>query len=210
MNGPEKFKKSDIFLTLEFKLMTTIVLSLLAFTGYAKHPDAVHTLAFVAMLFSSLGDLLLMDYLGIPRYYFKGKHFYAGMAAFAISHMFYRQAFRSALPEKTIWGIGELISFGVLILAVVGIYVFKLKKDSAVFNYATGFYSGIICISLAASINCAIVLGGKYILVMLGVICFIVSDVFILIRETRCDKPIIRKLVWVFYPIAQLLILANV
>lgn len=210
MNEPKKRKLSDIMLRWEFKFTVTILLLMFAFTGYAQTPDRAHTLCFFAMLFSTFGDLLLMDYMGIPQYIFKGKQLYAGGLAFAISHVFYRQMFRSMLIEKTIFGLGEIITIVLIICILIVVYNTKQKKITNVFFAAIGLYTSFILSNLAAAINCAQMLGGKYVFSLIGVICFIISDILLLIRETKKDTPMIRKLVWVFYPIAQILIIMNV
>ena len=215
MNEPKKTKSnevskfSDILLLGEFKFVMTILLSAFAFTRYALMPDRIHELCFWAMIFSTAGDLCMMNHLGIPSYTFKGKQFYAGVIFFAIAHIFYRQMFKNALPEPISWGIGETTCLLLLLVFLTVINLCKLKKNS-VFNMATGLYTGLIFSNLAAATNCAYYLGGKYVVAFMGVLCFIISDFFLLVRETYKNKPIIRKLVWIFYPLAQILIIGNV
>lgn len=210
MNEPKRSKLSDVLLLSEFKFMITIFLSVLAFTRYAIMPDCIHKLCLFAMLFSTAGDLCMMNHLGVPSHVFKGKQFYAGMIFFIVSHIIYRQMFRNILPEPIYWGIGETITFLVLIAFLVVINLCKLQKSSSIFNMATGLYSGCIFLNLAAAVNCAYYLGDNYVIACIGVICFIISDFFLLIRETYKDTPKIRKLVWIFYPLAQILIIVNV
>lgn len=210
MNEPRKSKLSDVLLLGEFKFIMTIFLSVLAFTRYAMMPDRIHELCLFAMLFSTAGDLCIMNHLGAPSHIFKGKQFYAGVIFFSIAHIFYRQMFRNILPEPISWGIGETMCLLVLLAFLVVINLCKLKKSSKVFNMATGLYTGVIFSNLAAATNCAYHLGDKYIFAFVGVICFIVSDFFLLIRETYKDTPNVRKLVWIFYPLAQILIIVNV
>lgn len=209
LNEINKFKLSDILLLGEFKFFMTILLSVFAFTRYATMPDRIHELCLFAMLFSTIGDLCLMNHMGIPTLTFKGKQFYAGVIFFAIAHVFYRQMFRNALLEPIFWGIGETICLLLLLAFLVVPNLCKLKKNS-IFNMATGLYTGLIFSNLAAATNCAYQLGGKYIIACIGVICFIISDFFLLLRETYKDTPTIRKLVWIFYPLAQILIIVNV
>ena len=210
MNEPKKRKLSDVMLRWEFKFTVTIFLLALAFVQYTRSPEIVSTLCLCGMAFSTLGDLLLMDYMRVPSYVFKGKQFYAGAASFAIAHVFYRQMFRTLTPEHSIFALGEIITLILLVMIVVAIYKTKLKKKSKWFFAAVGFYTGIILSNLAAAINCTVALGGRYGLATIGVVCFIISDLFLFIRETMSDTPLVRKLVWVFYPLAQILIIMNV
>ena len=210
MNEPKKHKLSDVLLDREFKFIVTICLSMLAFAMFAKTPDRVHELCVMGMFFSTLGDLCLMDRRGVPSCLFKGKQFYAGMIAFMIAHIYYRQMFRHLTPEPSFWDIGDTIMAIIMIILFIIVYNTSFKKKSKFFFAASGCYTGIILSNLAAAINCAIALGGRYILAMIGVVSFVISDLFLFIREARNDTPFVRKMVWVFYPLAQALIILNI
>lgn len=209
LNQSSKFNLTNILLLDEFKFTMTIFLSAFAFTRYAMFPDRIHELCLLAILFSTLGDLCMMNHMGIPALTFKGKRLYAGVIFFSIAHIFYRQMFRNALSEPISWGIGETICLLLLIAFLVVINLCKLIKNS-IFDMTTGLYTGLIFSNLAAATNCAYHLGDRYVFAFIGVVCFIISDFFLLIRETCKDTPTIRKLVWIFYPLAQILIIGNV
>ena len=210
MKGSRKSNFTDVMLRWEFKFTVTIFLLMLAFTEYTKNPDTVHTLCFWGMGFSTLGDLMLMNYMGVPAQVFKGKQFYAGAASFAIAHIIYRQMFRAATPEYKFFDVGDVVTLALMITLFMAVYNMKFKKKSKLFFGAAGLYTGLILSNLAAAINCAWYQGGWYIAAMIGVVCFIISDVFLFVREAKVDTPFIRKLVWVFYPLAQILIILNV
>lgn len=210
MKGSKKSNFTDVMLRWEFKFTVTIFLLLLAFTEYTKNPDYVHTLCLYGMAFSTLGDLMLMNYMGVPAQIFKGKQFYAGLATFMMSHMLYRKMFVAATPEPPFIGVGEIITAVVMVAMFVVAYNTKFKEKSKFFFAGSCFYAGVILSNLAASINCAVAQGGWYIAAMIGVVSFIISDLFLFIREARNDTPFIRKMVWVFYPLAQILIIMGV
>ena len=210
MNEPKKIKLPDVLLNREFKFVVTILLSMLAFTLFARTPDRIHELCVMGMFFSTIGDLCLMDRRGVPSCIFNGKQFYAGMAAFVVAHICYRQMFRALTPETNFFDVGDVVSAAIMLMAFIVAYNTEFKKKSKWFFAASGFYTGIILSCLAAAINCAVAVGGRTILAMVGVICFIISDVFLFVREARNDTPLVRKLVWVFYPLAQILIIVNV
>ena len=210
MKDSKKSNFTDVMLRWEFKFVVTVFLLMLAFTEYTKNPDTVHTLCLWGMGFSFVGDLMLMNYMGTPAYLFKGKQFYAGAASFMIAHVFYRQMFRAATPEPKFFDVGDVVTLVLMITAFMAVYNMKFKKKSKLFFAASGLYAGIILSNLAAAINCADALGGWYIAAMIGVVCFVISDVFLFIREAKMDTPTIRKLVWVFYPIAQILIIMGI
>lgn len=210
MKGPRKYDITDIMLRVEFKFVVAVFLLLFAFSMYTKNPDFTHELCLLAMFFSFLGDVLLMNYQNIPSFVFKGKHFYAGAASFAIAHIIYSQMFRTLILNKMFWGVGEWFSLILLCGLCVFALVAKLRKRSKLFYGVAIIYACIILMNLASAINCALVLGGRYTWALVGVVSFIISDFFLLIRETKSDTPLIRKLIWVFYPIAQILIIFNV
>lgn len=210
MNEPKKYNITDIMLRTEFKFVVTVFLLLLAFTEYTKNPNSAHELCLWAVLFCFLGDILLMDYKKVPSYIFKSKHFYAGAASFAIGHIVYSQMFKTLTADKIFWSVGEWISLGIFALLCIFAFVAKLKKRSKLFYGVAIIYTCIILINLASAINCAIARDGKYVGALVGVICFVVSDFVLLIREVKKDTPTIRKLIWVFYPLAQILIILNV
>ena len=210
MKGSRKSNFTDVMLRWEFKFTVTIFLLMLAFTEYTKNPDTVHTLCFWGMGFSTLGDLMLMNYMGVPAQVFKGKQFYAGAASFAIAHIIYRQMFRAATLEYKFFDVGDVVTLALMITLFMAVYNMKFKKKSKLFFGAAGLYTGLILSNLAAAINCAWYQGGWYIAAMIGVVCFIISDVFLFVREAKVDTPFIRKLVWVFYPLAQILIIMGI
>lgn len=207
MKNSQKVKITDVMLRWEFKFVVAIFLVALSFTQYIQNQDITHELCFWGMAFSALGDLILMNYKDIPSYVFKGKQFYAGAASFTVAHMIYRQMFETLMPENKFFDIGDIIAIVVMIIFFMVVYNLRLKKKSKTFWLAVICYVTVLLAHLASAINCAIAFGGWYILAMIGVICFFVSDLCLFVRETKSDTPLIRKLIWVFYPIAQILII---
>lgn len=209
MKESKSRRLSDVMLKNDFKFGVTIFLLTLAFVQYSKSPDFVRTLCLYGVAFSTLGDLFLMDYMGTPSYIFKGKQFYAGAASFIVTHMLYRQMFRAVAPEADLLKIGYVTKFILAIVFLIVLCKIKPQNKSATFFLVAGFYTGTILSNLAAAINCAVYLKGQYIFAAIGVVCFIISDMLLFVRETSLDTPLIRKLIWVFYPLAQILIIVN-
>lgn len=210
MKGSKKSNFTDVMLRWEFKFTVTIFLLMLAFTEYTKNPDRVHELCLWGMAFSTLGDLFLMDYMGVPQHVFKGKQFYAGMASFVIAHVLYRQMFRAAAPEYKFFDVGDIVTLAIMITLFMAVYNMEFKKKSKLFFGASGFYTGIILANLAAAVNCVAANDGRYVWAMIGVVSFMISDALLFVREAKKDTPAIRKLVWVFYPLAQILIIMGI
>ena len=210
MKTPNNSNWTDVMLRVEFKFVVSLFLLLLAFTRYANAFNLAHELCFGAMMFSFLGDLILMNYKDVPEYFFKGKQFYAGALSFIAAHVIYAKMFCVLMNSKIVWGIGGWISLVLFAVTCVFIFVKNTKKRSKLFLSCAVIYSAVILMNLTSAINCAINLGGKYILALVGVVFFIVSDFFLLIREIKHDTPTIRKLIWIFYPLAQIFIILNV
>lgn len=200
----------DFLLQVKFKFVFTTLMSILAFVLFVINKDQTHVLCLYAVLLSTIGDLLLMNIKNIPNRIFKGKHFYVGMIAFALSHILYFVCFSTILAsfsaEITIAAFNTMIVF--LIMGYVAIILAKNKPS--VFLIFVGIYSLIISINIFQISRCAYELGGHYILALIGIILFAISDFLIIVRETRFNKEFVCKLIWVFYPIGQLLIILSI
>ena len=203
----------DFLLTNQFKAWCTLFMSLVAIALFVINPTGEREICMYAILVSTMADLVLMDYRNIPSYLFKRKHFYAGMALFAITHVLYAICFFgiSQIENMAITDIRtSTFLYRVIMSFSMAFAVGIAYKKSIIFRIASLVY--IIAISLAwyGMYSCAELFGGRYILAAVGITMFWISDMFILIRETLRDTNLIRKLIWVFYPIGQLLILSSV
>lgn len=206
-------KRTDFLMKNKFKASFTFTMSLIAIILCIINPTKQRQLCMYGVLFSTLADLILMDYKGIPNKYFNKKSFYVGMAVFGIAHICYMKCFYSTVAFNTIT-ISEFVMayiLYVIITAISTIIAFHLTyKKSNTFKIAVFLYMLVITLDLAIIYCCADIYGGKYIISAIGITFFLLSDMFILIRETICNTNLIKKLIWIFYPIGQLLIIFSV
>lgn len=203
--------KFDFLLRTEFKFNFTMVMLMIAFTLFAFKGTKARELCFWAVTASTLGDLALMDYNKIPSQIFKGKHFYIGMIFFAIAHIFYHFTFANIMGQfiLTTMNVGSYIVLMLFIFIMPSIGILPSEKSSG-FKCATFIYTACILFGMMAIFTCMFEFGGKYIFAGIGIVFFLVSDVLILAREIYKDTEFIRKLIWIFYPIGQLMIIFNV
>lgn len=205
----------DFMLSNKFKSNTTFFMSMVAIALFVVCPTRARELCMYAILVSTLADLVLMDYNNLPGILFGKKRFYIGMALFGIAHIIYVYCFSNMIIQNgtfiytsqvnIAWGIFGVIYAFSLIFSAFMVY----KKDRR-FCIATIIYVMLICFSLASMYLYAAVLGGKGYLAAIGITFFWISDMLILIRETKKDIALIRKLIWVFYPIGQMLIIFSI
>ena len=209
----ERRSKFNFLLTNEFKSNTSILLSLFAIVWYTLNPSRERELCMFAILFSTVADFVLMDYNNIPGLILGKKRFYVGMAIFGITHILYACCFFKLIPgelfEATASEAACIASLIVFISSIALSTDLAIGKDW-VFRIATYGYTVLINIALATMYICAELLGGRYFLAAIGITLFLLSDMLILVRETKKDTTLIRKLIWVFYPIGQVLIVLSV
>ena len=203
----------DFMLTNEFKSSCSFFLSLIAIACFIINPIKEQKICMYAIFVSTLADLVLMDYHGISSFIVGNKRFYVGMLVFAIAHILYIVCFSTIFFKSNVYlANANFAMIATLTISFVTIFlVLKLsEKKKPVFRIAALTYTIIICLDLASIYICADLLNSRYILAAVGITLFLISDVLILIRETTKDTNLIRKLIWIFYPLGQLLIIFNV
>lgn len=208
----------DFLLSNKFKSNVTFFMSMVAIALFAVYPTRARELCMYAILVSTLADLVLMNYNNLPGIVLGKKRFYAGMALFGVTHIIYMFCFSNKMSQNGTFLYTPKVNIAFLIFSII--FVFSLTfsaimlsiayKKKIYFSIATIIYVFLICFSLFSMYLCAAVLGGKCYLAAIGITFFWISDMLILIRETKKDTPLIRKLIWVFYPIGQMLIVFSV
>lgn len=208
-NGISRF---DFMLTNDFKSSCSFFLSLIAIACFIINPIKEQRICMYAILVSSVADLVLMDYQGIPRFIFGNKRFYVGMLVFAITHVLYTICFSSIFFENNLQlAKANFGMAGALVISAVTIFlVIKLSEEKRpFFRIAALIYTLILCFTLTTIYICADLLQEHYIYAAVGITFFLISDVLILIRETTKDTNVIRKFIWFFYPLGQILIILS-
>lgn len=201
----------EFLMTTSFKFNFTLFMLLFAFVLYVINPNKARELCLFAVFFSTLGDLALMNYNNIPNIVFYGKHFFGGMAFFAVAHILYCLCFSYGNNFSFFHNFNDgsyfIIAFWILFAHIMGIVTYHTQST---FKIAMWVYSVCVLSSMLAISTIAYEYGGKYIFVTAGIIMFFVSDFLILVREKVNDTERIRKAIWIFYSMGQLLIIYNV
>lgn len=210
-----KESKFDFMLGNKFKSNVTFFMSVIAIALYVMNPIRARELCMCAILVSTIADLVLMDYKNIATMLFGQKKFYVGMLLFGITHVVYMVCFWGIMLKNGAFIHTLEVNIAFYIFCVI--YAFSLvfsafmaHKKSKRFCVATIIYVVLICFALGSIYLCAVIMNGKYYLAAVGITMFWISDMLILIRETRKDTTLIRKLIWVFYPIGQMLIVLSI
>lgn len=188
------------------KLEISTCLLILALTLCIVHPGIDSKICFIAMLFSSIGDIALNS---MPLEKRPNWLMYTGAGFFMAAHLVYANAYYLLIKDSY-----EFFNLG----AIIGIVFIGIL-----------FIGAIICVSISKEHLCTlmILIFGIYILIIgfnfvticsyswsakalsfLGALSFLISD-FIIGTETvfAIKSDILRKLVWIFYPIGQFMIL---
>lgn len=203
----------EFLLNNEFKSNCTFVMSLVAISLYVMNPIKTREMCMYAMLTSMIADLVLMDYNEWFSFVFKKYRLYVGMLLFMVAHVIYIVCFSSMLSNFSIDFSKFFLNILIYVLIAFGLISFSIAiawKKSPLFRIATIVYTVVINIVLFTMFVCADVLGGRYILAAIGIMFFAISDICILIRETVCDNALVRKLIWIFYPIGQMFIICSI
>lgn len=211
MENRGKAGKLDFLLRNSFKSSFTFIMLAVAFLLYAFDGSKARELCLYAVFASTIADLFMMNYQNIPSMICRNKHFYIGTVFFAVAHILYHLTFLEVLSEN----VSEVSNFNNIIFLFISVCLLLivfcvLLKEKAIFRRAVLVYLACMCLNFVSIANCAAEIGGRYYLALLGIIFFFISDGFILIREIKKDNSFVRKAIWIFYPLAQLLIIFSI
>lgn len=192
--------------TFVLTMLLSLTALVLALTG-PKKPE--RWLVFLAMAFSSVGDIFMTNFRGISRYF--ADSFACGAAAFMISHVFYTIAYLRMAKKRgcRFMNIGVIAACAVVVAcAAYFTRACLLRRSFGRFPLAM-IYLAIIGTDLAAAFSYAWAWMKKNPLVLLaalGAATFFASDFVIglgmLARITKYDY-----LIWWLYPIGQILMI---
>lgn len=189
------------------KIKISIFLVIYAYLSYIVHPESLDsTFCCIAMIFSFIGDLSLNS---MPLQKRPNWLMYIGAIAFMAAHLIYAKAYYVLISNSyEFFNLGMIISsvFMVLFLLISIICVIKSKQSLELLMIIVfGIYIFIIGINFITI--CSYSWSAKS-LSFIGALSFLISD-FIIGVETvfKIKSTTLRKLVWIFYPIGQFLII---
>lgn len=194
-------------------LILTLAISLYSIILAIFFPSVSRILIAIAMLISSLGDIVLMDFKPIVKHLpFNG--FVAGAIVFMVSHLFYIAAFGYSIyiNKYTYFNTGVIISISLFFAVVISMTLISIiRKSQGIKLLLPGIlYMAIIFANCSNVCSYCFSRVGISICSVIGIISFIVSDYFIVLR-TVCgiNSKALQKLIWFFYPIGQILLITG-
>lgn len=162
----------------------------------------------IAMLFSFLGDLSLNC---LPVYKRPNWMLYCGAIAFMFAHLTYASAYYWLIlkSNKVFINPGTILAFISLILLISNTILIAVQNKVEVKFMTIIIFS---LYSIIIGINFVTIASHSWNFIslsFLGAIFFLISD-FIIGIETifQIKNRKLRKLVWIFYPLGQILIIA--
>lgn len=190
------------------KLTISLCLLLFALTMAFHFFTLSAWICFIAMAFSTIGDIALnCKPLDIRPH----SYLYVGAGFFMLAHITYAIAYGMMIvkSDKSYFNTGFLLSlFFIVTLCVVSIIFVIKSKENLPKKMIIVFSIYVVIIS----INFITISSYSWIydsVAAIGALSFLVSDLIIGIETVfKIKSSILRKLVWIFYPIGQFMILA--
>lgn len=177
------------------QLITKPLLIPLLIVLYKLSVEKVNKWYIIALVFSFLGDVFLMD---------KGSYFIYGIASFLLTQLIYIRIVLGKLkPSKLIQKIIAIIPFSVFFIVLIGL----LKDNLDALFYPVIIYG--IAISIFGMVSLLKYLTDKSIgslYLLLGAVIFISSDSMIALNQFYEPKPFYGLLIMITYIVAQYLI----
>lgn len=196
--------------TIPQKIQLSIAMSIYAGVLAFWFPVNVRLICFLAMSISTLGDFFLNHKVMEKR---TKKDFALGTISFMLAHLIYMAAFLGEIKKYgyKYWNIGAYLAIAILIITTI--YIFTMmailkRKTSKSFIILCLVYILFIGMNFTTILSFAFSIRSIKSLVALGAISFFISDMFIGIENLlKVNNKTLRKLVWWFYPLGQILIL---
>ena len=187
-------------------LVLTLLLSLTALILYIIFPSTYRFLVFLAMAFSSVGDIILMSD-------FKNKisgvsKLVLGASAFSVSHVLYFASYLQRVTKLfTEFNFGYIFSLSLFLSVLIFIISLKIKykSNTSMLLISVTYLFIIFLANLSVSLYAFEYMGTAF-LALLGSISFIISDLLIGL-DILASITKFRKYVWWFYPIGQILLI---
>lgn len=211
MEKRAKREALDFLLSNNFKSTVTMLLSVIAIVRYIVFPSLSRETCMYAILLSTFADLILMNYRGIPKLVFKKANFGVGAFLFGIVQILYHICFLRVMEISALVTLNHAgyvaLFIGVLVIPSL---LFIMSERNHIYIIGVLIYSICLLFNMMTIFNAAYMLGNRHIFAAIGIVLFMVSDMFILIRENMKDSTFVRKLIWIFYPLGQIMIILGV
>lgn len=188
----------------------TVLMSIFAVALALIFRTSDRYLCMAAMIISSFGDVLLMNFRGLSK--FLPDYFTLGAVLFMTAHVFYFTAFLYILRKHHYPVINAGFFFGIGLVTSALILLTYLTVKNGRLN--SGMFALCFIYLIFIGANCCIIFSLAYsakgiaFLTAVGALSFFISDLIIgFDRLAGISSPLFDELVWWFYPVGQVLLL---
>lgn len=189
-------------------IISSLILAFAFAISCIRQNNIDSTICFFAMLFSFGGDIALNS---MPLKNRPSSFLYAGAGLFMFAHLAYASAYFTLIQnsEKAFFNLGAILAC-IFMLTLFTVSVICTSRANTSPSSTTLLIFSIY--TLVIGINFVTICSYSFSFVsasFIGALSFLISD-FIIGVETvfKIKNDILRKLVWIFYPIGQILIIA--
>ena len=190
------------------KITLSFIMFLFSVGLYSIFKTTDRGFCIIAMLFSFIGDISL-NY--NPNHDKQSKKaFIVGGIAFIFAHIFYCITYYQKIMENKfeLFNMGSIFAIAVLVFVTVLAMVLNQQSSSKLFAFIL-IYIWVTGINYITIFSYAFSAKSIESLIILGSLLFLTSDVIIgLEKITGLKSKIARELVWWFYPIGQIILIA--
>lgn len=188
----------------------TCLMSLMAVVLALFLPSSHRFLCAAAMIVSSMGDIVLMNFKGIGNR-MSVPYFYVGAVLFMAAHLLYIAAFSLRIRQNGYPLVNAGFWAAVVCVLVIWILLtaFSLRDGRLGPMYLLCLvYMCIIGCNCAVIFSFAFSAGGWYLVAAAGAFSFFISDLIIGVDKlANFTTPALQEGIWWFYPIGQILII---
>jgi len=192
----------------KIKLLLTSVMSALSVILFLIFPSVLKGICIFAMLFSSVGDVIMMDFKPLTRH-IKKDIFTYGMLSFGIAHILYIILYLlKAISLNVSVNIGTYIAIGITVFTILALLVTNSTKRILPASFLA---LGILYILILSSNLCivstlAFSVRGNSFLTLIGAFSFYLSDMIIAFNKAA-NKSGGEIPIWIFYVTGQVFLI---
>ncbi len=187
------------------RMITTALLSLLAVVLYLVRPCTLRKNCMLAMLVCSLGDVFMVNAGRIGEF-----STFIGAGLFIAAHIMYGMGFYQEIKDKKqkIINSNFVVALVIMVSSVIGLLCFELTASvkKPVMFVLILLYISAIGYNVCSMFSYAGWNKKLSVLLQPAVVLFYITDIFIFFDMLEINSEL-RKYVWHFYPIAQLVII---
>jgi uncharacterized membrane protein YhhN len=197
-------------LNLPGSFVLSVLMSLFAVILALIFGTADRFLCMTAMILSTGGDILLMNFRGLKKYL--PDYFAVGAIFFMAAHVVYTAAFTYLIKIRSYSLINTGFIYGIILIAAAFVLLTYLTIKTG--HFRIGMYILCFVYLIIIGANCCVIFsfaysaGGWALYAAAGALSFFISDAIIgLDRLAGITSPLLNELIWWFYPVGQVLIL---